>query len=289
VEIDPEVLLSLIAVRLLGSHAVPANATALKGLAKSIPTAISKGLLEETTVYPLTAKGKPGKKSVNQLKLTEAGERWLRESSPPEAVAAEVQTQRARLKQSLEADRQALREQVLAALPVTGKQLDGSKIGKEIDALSKMVKDLAVRLAKLEAALAPTGQDDQILSRIDAAFKALSARLEQALGTPAAAPTPSQPRPGPPSLRPVLRTAYDKFIHFVECKDGLVDFPRLYHEAKRTLPGLTVAELHRELEALWAAREVELHVLNEVHLATEPDLGIRKNNKLLYFVYWNRA
>ena len=43
---------------------------------------------------------------------------------------------------------------------------------------------------------------------------------------------------------------------------------------------------HRELEALWHRRELELKVLNDVRSAVEPDKGIRHGDNLYYFVYW---
>jgi hypothetical protein len=183
---------------------------------------------------------------------------------------------------------------VLAALPAKGKDTGGAKLAKEVESLAKTVSDLAARLTKLEAALAATGSD-AVLARLDQAFAGLAARLEQARqafgGAAPSGPAKTGPVPpsGPPSLRSVLRAAYDKFCHFVEFQDGLVDIPRLYHEARRTLPALTVPELHRELLALWDSRELELHGMNEIHRAAEPDLGIRRNDKLLYFVYWKRS
>jgi hypothetical protein len=69
----------------------------------------------------------------------------------------------------------------------------------------------------------------------------------------------------------------------------MVDLPRLYHEARRARPDLTVADFHRELQALEGKRVLELHIRNEVHDAPEPDKGIRRNDKLYYFVYWPRS
>ncbi len=283
-----DVLLSLVAVQVLGGRGVPAGADVLKGFARVIPEAVRQGWLTEASV---SAGGPKGRRKVKQLSLTEAGERLLRESTRPEVVAAQALARLAGFERGIEAEREALREQVLAALPARGKDAGTAKLAKEVEGLAKTVGDLAARLARLEAALAAGGAD-AVLARIDQAFAALGARLEQArqefggAARPgAAAPAPS----GPPSLRAVLRAAYDKFCRFIEFQDGLVDVPRLYHEARRTLPALTVPELHRELLALGDSREIELHGMNEIHRAAEPDLGIRRNDKLLYFVYWKRS
>jgi hypothetical protein len=279
-EPSPEVLLSLLAVRLLGSQGVSANTEVLKGLGKAVAQAVEAGLLRESTVTPPTRGGRPGKKSIKQLDLTETGAQLLRESGRPEVASSAAL---AALRQGLAEDRRALREQILAALPAKGKR--EPKLGQEVGRLSKVVSDLAARLAKLEEAVAAR-EGEAVLARIDQAFAALAARLEQA-GPPAAAVAPATAA-GAPVLRDVLRAAYDKFRHFLEYQDGLVDIPRLYHEARRALPGLTAQALHRELLDLWDRREVELHVLNEVQRAAEPDLGIRRDEKLFYFVYWKR-
>jgi hypothetical protein len=52
------------------------------------------------------------------------------------------------------------------------------------------------------------------------------------------------------------------------------------------LPHLSVEALHRELQTLWDRRELELKVLNEVRLATEPDKAITRGENLYYYVYW---
>jgi hypothetical protein len=280
----PETLLALLAVKLLGGQGVPKKADALKALNKFIPQAVSAGWLVEGEVRPLTKKGKPGA-AVASLSVTPAGEEYLRQSSSPETAAALAQARSAEVRRSVEADRAALRQQVLAAVKPSGEA--GSKAGKDIAALSKAVSGIADRLTKLEAALAGVPLD-AVLAKIDDAFRTLTTRLERSPSPGPAGAAPSAPPPAQ-TLRDVLRAAYDKLTRFVEFQDGLVDMPRLYHEAKRERPDLTVAAMHRELNALWTARELELQILNEVHQAAEPDKGIWREDKLLYYVFWKRA
>jgi hypothetical protein len=52
------------------------------------------------------------------------------------------------------------------------------------------------------------------------------------------------------------------------------------------LPRLTVERFHQELEALSSERKVELHKLNEVHMAKERELAIEKDDRLYYYVFW---
>jgi hypothetical protein len=97
------------------------------------------------------------------------------------------------------------------------------------------------------------------------------------------------PRAQPPTtelVRTALRQAYDELCLYVEFRDKLVEIPRLYHETVRRLPGLSVEWFHRELEALSNERKVELHKLNEVHLAKERNLAIEKDDRLYYYLYW---
>jgi hypothetical protein len=67
----------------------------------------------------------------------------------------------------------------------------------------------------------------------------------------------------------------------------MVELPRLYHEAKRARPELTVDQFHRELLDLESQRSLDLHIRNEVRDAPEPDKGIWRNDKLYYYVFWS--
>jgi hypothetical protein len=300
-ETDPNLLLALLAVRILGGQSVPAGAPTLKGFKEAIRTATERQLLEEAKAgVPSTNKaGKTTMKKIAVLNLTGEGERFLYASAPPEAFAATAAAHLAGLRQSLEVDRQRLRQEVLGALTAKGGAKGGASPAKDIGQLAKTVAGLSARLEKLEAKL-QGGADEQVLARIDQAFATLTTRLERSLPTSLPGPSPSTKHepvaptheaPRPPGLaaqplRATMRAAYDKLSCFREFQDGLVEIPRLYREVQATVPDVTVAALHRELEQLWSTREVQLHVLNEVRSAAEPDKGIRRNDKLYYYVYW---
>jgi hypothetical protein len=207
------------------------------------------------------------------------------------------------VRQNLEADRRRLREEVVAALAPKGKAKGEGSLAKELGDLSRAVAGLAAKIQKLEAKL-QGGADEQVLGKIDDAFARMTARLDRALpGQGPSAPPRKEEKPAakaeapsrpaapstPVSLRTVLRDAYDKLRCFREFQDGLVEIPRLYHEARRAIPNLSVAAFHQELQALWSRREVQLHVLNEVQSASEPDKGIRHNDMLYYYLYWTQS
>ena len=96
--------------------------------------------------------------------------------------------------------------------------------------------------------------------------------------------------PVPPSqddLATVLKDTYELLCLFEEFRrDKIVELPSMYHETKKKLPSLTVAEFHSELMKLWDERQLELKILNEVTLAKEPALGIEMNDALYYYVMW---
>jgi hypothetical protein len=55
------------------------------------------------------------------------------------------------------------------------------------------------------------------------------------------------------------------------------------------LPELTVEQFHHQLEHLQKHHDsgrVELHSLNEVQEAKEPNLAIRRGDDLLYYLLW---
>jgi hypothetical protein len=88
----------------------------------------------------------------------------------------------------------------------------------------------------------------------------------------------------------VLHRAYEELkAHYREFQEGMVDLPRLYHEARRARPDLSVEEFRREILALESHRALDLHIRNEVRDAPEPEKAIRRNDKLYYFVYWPRS
>ena len=281
-EADPQVLLVLIAVRLSGKRPVPVASEPFKMLKKPLQLAKDQGLIVESQVATTDKKGKPSKKLVASIDLTPKGEELLQSSSGPDVQAAIAAQEKAALRQALEADRVALRQEVVAALSAKSKGKTGDP-AKAMAELSKTVSQLADKLGKLEATL-QSGTDDALLARIDQAF----AVLQQKVAATTAAPSSQVSPPPPPqeSLAAVLRRAYRTLKQFAEFNDGLVPIPRLYHEARRTLPQLSVEALHRELQALWDRRELELKVLNEVRQATEPDKGITRGEDLFYYVFW---
>jgi hypothetical protein len=288
VEVDTEVLVVLLAVRALGGQQVSAAAPVLKGLKNPLQRAKDQGLVAARTVeMPAHTKaGKATKKKVPVVDITDKGDQLLRQSADPMALEATARGQVMALRQNLEGDRQALRGEVLAAVSVKkpGKIADPSK---EVAAISKTLGDLASRVAKLEASL-QNQASEPLVAHIDRAFDGLLARLDRALhqGPAAAAPAPPSGPATAKSLEAVLREAYCKLRQFIEFEDGIVQIPRLYHEARRALPGLSVEVFRRELERLWDAREVELKVLNEVRTAAEPDKAVRRGDNLYYFLYW---
>lgn len=121
--------------------------------------------------------------------------------------------------------------------------------------------------------------------------------IVQRLRSQLTAPPPAIPTPTPASMPPplpltperirhVLKAAYDELCLDVEFQDKVIELRRLYHEAVRTTPELTVEQFHRELVSLQQARLVELKALNEVQYAREPHLAIRQNDRLLYYLLW---
>jgi hypothetical protein len=278
VEADPQVLLALIAVRLSGKRPVPAADEPFKMLKKAVQLGKEQGLIVESEV-------KPDKKKIRVLDLTEKGEALLQASASPEVQATLAARQKAALVQTLEADRKSLREEVIAAVAAKSKGKAGDTT-KVVADLAKTVQQLADKLEKLEAAL-ESQSGDAVLAHIDQAFAA----LQQKLGGTTTEPVSRSPVASPPapqeSLAEILRRSYRTLRQFAEFNDGLVPIPRLYHEARRSLSHLSVEALHRELQVLADRRELELKVINEVRLASEPDKGITRGENLYYYVYWH--
>jgi hypothetical protein len=293
VQTDSNVLVTLLAVRLLGGQSVPAADPLLKSLKPGVKEAVEKNFLQQgkVKVPTMNKAGKTTNKNVDVIQLTEAGERYLREAADPEALAATRAGELVTLRKNLEVDRKQFQDEVKAALKPQGKASGEGKIQTELSALSKKVDALAQQLEKLEKA-AEGGGDSAILNKLDQAFSSMLARLDKTLQAQPASPVTA--RPAPPtapadSLATVLHKAYDKLRLFIEFRDGLVELPRLYHEARKSLPDLTVKAFHDELMALWDRREAELHILNEEYKAAEPDKGIRHNDKLYYYLMWKRT
>jgi hypothetical protein len=319
VETEPNVLVALLAIRTLGGRSVPASHVVVKALKAPIKHAVEQGLLREDTLteqVPVEGKKKPKTVKTKVVGLTEAGERALRASGDPEVlaaaqarmVAAEVEA----LRRGLDADRAALRQEVQAALAGPGKDKGQDKFQAEVGKLAKALEALTEKVRQLQERQPKGGTGaETLMAKIDEGFDSLGAKLERALqglpkpaaqrpstpaspaanATPPARPeTPAQKPPDSQSLQAVLRKAYDELkAHYREYQEGMVELPRLYHEARRVRPGLTVEEFQRELVALESRRVLDLHIRNEVRDAPEADKAIRRNDKLYYFVYWPHA
>jgi hypothetical protein len=335
---EPHLLVALLTVRTLGGQSAPANHEVVKGLKKVIQQAVEKGLLEEKTVTEEVAvegKTKPKKVKTKVVALTEQGERTLRESADPQALAATQGGALAAaveaLRRGLDADREALRQQVRAALAGPGKDKEAEKaskeagkLGKDVEKIARAVEALTEKVRLLEEKQPrPRQGAESLTAKIEEGFAALRAKLDQALhglpkptapapaghhaapashhaapaahppAAPKVAPPPEQPPPKPAepeSLPRVLQHAYDELkAHHREYQEGMVELPRLYHEARRARPELTVADFQREILALEGKRVIDLHIRNEVQGAPEPEKAIKRNDKLYYFVYWSRA
>jgi hypothetical protein len=254
--------------------------------------AVEQGYLVKRTgtVPPAGGRGKP--KEVVLGELTEKGRQHVLDADSPKAV--------------LEALLPAV--QALAAGPAPGQKADGPRpelekatqaCVKAVEgAFAKLQKALEAAFARLEQAVAKATPAPPVGPPVDpgpvlAALQAALARVAippQAGVSPAAQPSPPAVEPSTAltaeQLRAALRSAYDHLCLFVEFRDKLVEIPRLYHEAAERLPGLSAQRFRHELEALSAERQVELHKLNEVHLAKEPELAIEKDGRLYYYVFW---
>ncbi len=288
-EVDPHVLLCLLAVRLLGGKSIRAKQDLFsKGLKGALKVALEKGWLQANKV-PLQLPGKTRPSKVDVLDLTADGEVVLRQAAQPEALAASATGQIAELRRQLEDDRQELKAEILARLSAKkGGKGKADAVEKEAAALSKTVGELARRLEKVEAALQARGPDP-LLQKIDEAFLNLLNRLQQIVPQGAARMEASSPT-GITSggvLRTGLRRAYDALCQLIEFEDRLVPIPRLYHQARYELPGLSVAAFHAELLALWDRRELELQVANDPQAIKEPDKVIRRGDNNYYYVIWH--
>ncbi|MDW8244851.1 MAG: hypothetical protein RMJ88_16735 [Thermogemmata sp.] len=90
----------------------------------------------------------------------------------------------------------------------------------------------------------------------------------------------------PVNLQDIIKKAYDDLCLDPDFHDRLVEIWRLYHWLRRKIPSLTIQEFHNELLRMEKDRVVELQALNEVQRAKEPELAIRRNERLLYYLYW---
>jgi hypothetical protein len=319
VETEPNVLVALLAIRTLGGRVAPASHEVVKALKGPIKQAVEKGLLREDTLteqVPVEGKKKPKTLKTKVVGLTEAGERMLHAAGDPEALAATqarmVAAEVDALRRGLDADRAALRQEVQTALAGPGKDRGPDKFQAEVGKLAQALERLTEKVRQLQERQPKGGAGTEtLMAKIDEGFASLGAKLERALQGLSRAPAPrpsapAQPSPAsspapraePPAPKPaepaplqaVLRKAYEELkAHYREYQEGMVELPRLYHEAKRARPGLSVEEFQRELLALESRRALDLHIRNEVRDAPEADKAIRRNDKLYYFVYWPQS
>lgn len=155
-----------------------------------------------------------------------------------------------------------------------------------------------VKAAQKVCEVAPSVSLDEVMQRLCAALGSEVAKPEvisPSVAPPVSPPAVVNPKPEgaapqltPERIRAALKDAYGELILYPEFEDKLVEIRRLYHEASRALPGLTVPQFHRELEHLQSQRRIELHGLNEVQHAQEPELALRRNDRLLYYVMWGK-
>jgi hypothetical protein len=282
--------------------------TSQKG--KALPqAAIDLGYLvtRTETIPPASKRGKP--KEVEVGELTEKGRQHVLDADSPKAV--------------LEALLPAVQALTASRTPQAGTETFRPELEKATrtcvqtieDAFAKLQKSVEAAFTKLEQAVvkalppapaAPALDPGPVLAALQAALSRVSApgmptATLAAAQPPIAVSQPAGPvaperRPEPPpapaqeltseQVRTALHQAYDHLCLFVEFRDRLVEIPRLYHEAIKRLPGLSVQRFHRELEALSGERKVELHKLNEVHTAKERNLAIEKDDRLYYYVLW---
>jgi hypothetical protein len=292
VERDPELLVVLLGVRTLGGHFLPKNAELFKGMKSATVRAAEQRLLQEATrtIAVTDKKGKTKEKPVAVLEVTPAGEDYLRQFATKESLEAAKSGEMQAFRSELQAGKAALRQEILSAVTSKTKTKSASPdLGQVLKRITTTLDSLAKQVADLEKSAA--GQsEDPILARVDKAFDKLltllgSSSLNQTIATRSDQPATAVATP----LKTVLRSAYERLCRFVEFEDGLVEIPRLYHEARKTTPTLSLEAFHREIDELWSQRELELKILNEVRTAKEPDKGIWRNDSLYYFVYWRKS
>jgi hypothetical protein len=112
-----------------------------------------------------------------------------------------------------------------------------------------------------------------------------------------ATPAPPAPEAAPAASDPAhvakvqgtIKEAFNHQLMFDEHEGGYMPIFRLYYEALKRHPGLTVPEFHEHLKDMQNNYELELHKLNEVHMAEHPDKAIvtgkgTKDERMYYYV-----
>ena len=308
---EPEILVALLAIRLLGGEDVPSNAEPAKSMKKHIEAAVTKNLLTKGKIRPLTKSGRPGSREIDAFSLSDDGIQLLNQACGAEAAAVASAATIRTMQEELTKDRTALQAEIQAAFSKQSKSNPQAKIQKDVDALGKKVNELAKQLEKIETRLAATDNDSEsaVIAKLDHSFALFQERLEKALqGLPAAAdasatvvPSPqttsevngappksesvSEP---PPDLEQTIRAAHAILSRYRQYEDGLVAIPHIYKEVVTKIPTLSVSDFQQKLMELWDAEIVELHILNEVRTAKEPDKAVHWNDSLYYFLTWEK-
>lgn len=218
-------------------------------------------------------------------KLTEAGLRYIEEADSPKAV--------------LEALSPAVQELVRAH------HEQASLLQSELARASEMcVASIREAFAHMERTILsavasqtrPAVDGATLLAAVSRVVERLASQRDRATESELRAAEETAATPRPPSsagrnragvLRAALRESYDELCLYEEFRDGFVEIPRLYHEARTRIPDLTVRQFHAAIEALSRDGTVELHKLNEVAKAKEPELAISTNDRLYYFIVWS--
>jgi hypothetical protein len=205
----------------------------------------------------------------------------------------------------------ATKTQTFVRLTEKGRRfiLDQDDPRKILEELAPVVKGLAANIEtlrqefvnRLEMVTGALQHSMNMIEEVLSRPRARSAEVEvEETSPPTVPPIVEAPAPEPeilppPPVAPPLRSppledsihrAYDKLRHFEEYRDGLVEVPHLYDETQELVPDLTIPQFQEKLTALWNDRKVELHILNEVAKAREPEKAITRNDTLYYYLLW---
>ncbi|MEZ6142162.1 MAG: hypothetical protein R3B84_16495 [Zavarzinella sp.] len=157
------------------------------------------------------------------------------------------------------------------------------------ESIKKLSSDCGVNLESVLAKLAESlGGSPPAVKAPQEKPKATEPELSKAtqplpLEVPA---SPAEPAVPLRDLSTVLKEAYEELCRFWQFQSRRVELRRLYFQAQKEVPNLTVAEFHNELDKLDKAWKIELHVLNEVHEAKDKELAIEKDGYLFYYIIW---
>jgi hypothetical protein len=270
---------------------------------KLLDKAMAEGYVEEQPP-PEPPRGK-SKTPPRYGRLTDTGRRFLIDSDPVVKLLGELQPTVKELAQRIPAQPAREPSQDEQITQMVRRSCDELKQTLEalLDQAVRSLQENLLRTVQEMQGPSPAAQLGQVLLTVQQVLeRAYPEALKQAGGTPevsvpAAKVEEAKPEPTPPPtvpvapaepLRDVLHRAYDNLCLMVDYRDGLVELPHLYHEVQKSQPGLTVEAFHREVQSLWRDREIQLHILNEVRTAKEPEKGIWWDDKFYYYLLWSR-